>query len=205
MFSRNKTTSADAADPVAEAAKIEQSGVTGVTGASGKGRPTPKRSQAQAANRRPLVPSDRRAAARAAREKQREARARQYKAMQEGDERYLPVRDKGPQRRYVREYVDARWNVGEFFLPIAFLFILLNLLVAQYVVFAMYVLLALYAVVLIAIGDAIFMWQRLKRRLREKFGTVERGTAMYAVMRAFQMRRSRLPRPTHKKHGVWPE
>ena len=202
MFSRNKAaTPAAPADPVTEAAKIEQAGEP----SNGKGRPTPKRSEAQARNKRPLVPADRKAAAKAARERQREERARQYKAMQEGDERYMPPRDQGPQRRYVRDYVDARWNIAEFFLPVALVFVLVNFAVAQLPALAFYVLIALYAVVLIAIGDAFFMWQRLKRRLQAKFGVVERGTAMYAIMRAFQIRRSRMPKPMHKKHGVWPE
>jgi cation transport ATPase len=202
VFSRNKAaTPAAPADPVTEAAKIEQDGAP----SSGKGRPTPKRTQAQARNKRPLVPADRKAAAKAAREQQREERARQYQAMQQGDERYMPARDKGAQRRYVRDYVDARWNVAEFFLPVALVFVILNFAAMQVQSLALVVLAALYAVVLIAIGDAIFMWQRLKRRLTAKFGIVERGTAMYAIMRAFQIRRSRMPKPTHKKHGVWPE
>ncbi len=49
------------------------------------------------------------------------------------------------------------------------------------------------------------MWFRLKKKLRAKFGDIEKGTTMYAAMRTFQIRRSRIPRPTHKKHGVWPE
>jgi membrane protein implicated in regulation of membrane protease activity len=111
--------------------------------------------------------------------------------------------------------VDARWNLGEFFLPVAFVFIFANILVMQNPTLSALVLVALYAVVIVTILDATIMWQRLKRRLRDKFGTVgadgtktfdvPRGTMMYAVMRAFQIRRSRLPKPMHKKHGVWPE
>jgi hypothetical protein len=201
VFSRNKAaTPAAPADPVTEAAKIEEAGAP----SSGKGRPTPRRSEAQARNKRPLVPADRKAASKAAREQQREERARQYKAMQEGDERYMPPRDKGPQRRYVRDYVDARWNIAEFFLPVALVFVLVNFAVTQLPALAFYVLVALYAVVLVAIGDSVLMWQRLKRKLQARFGIVERGTAMYAIMRAFQIRRSRMPKPAHKKHGVWP-
>ena len=35
-----------------------------------------------------------------------------------GDEANLPLRDKGPAKRFIRDYVDARWNVGEFMLPV---------------------------------------------------------------------------------------
>nr|WP_041295311.1 DUF3043 domain-containing protein [Isoptericola variabilis] len=187
-------------DAVRAAAESEQAGRPG----SGKGRPTPKRSVAQAANKRPLVPNDRRVARQQAKAKLREQRNREYQAMLNGDETHMPLRDRGPVKRYVRDYVDARWNLGEFFLPIAFVFIVINLFATQLPELAVLVLLALYLVVLLTIADAIIMWRGLKKRLVAKFGEVPRGTAMYAVMRAFQLRRSRLPRPTSKKHGNYP-
>jgi hypothetical protein len=57
----------------------------------------------------------------------------------------------------------------------------------------------------VAVGDAFLMWRRLKKRLAAKFGAdgVPKGGAMYAVMRAFQMRRSRMPRPLVKR-GEYP-
>lgn len=204
MFSRNKSgapsSTPETPDPVDAAAEIEQAGAP-----DRKGRPTPKRNVAQAANKRPLVPNDRKAAAKAAREKAREQRNLEYRAMQTGDERHLPYRDKGPLKRYVRDYVDARWNLGEFFLPIAFGFIVLNLAFMSNATMSIVVLLALYGIVLLTIVDAVLLWRGLKKRLRAKFGEVPKGTMMYAVMRAFQIRRSRLPKPSSKKHGVWPE
>lgn len=205
MFSRKRDvaengTSADSpTDPVTAAAEIEQAGAP-----AGKGRPTPKRTVAQAANKRPLVPQDRRAAAKAARVKERELRQREHQAMLTGDEAGLPARDRGPVKRYVRDYVDARWNLGEFFLPIAFVFIFINLFASRQPELALVVLLVLYLLVLVTIVDAFILWRGLKKRIIAKFGEVPRGTVMYAVMRAFQLRRSRLPRPTSKKHGSWP-
>ena len=32
-----------------------------------------------------------------------------------------PARDAGPERRYVRDYIDARFNVGELMLPVSVL------------------------------------------------------------------------------------
>lgn len=204
MFSRNKPdatpSSPDSTDPVDAAAEIEKAGAP-----AGKGRPTPKRSVAEAANKRPLVPNDRKAATKVAREKAREQRNLEYRAMQTGDERHLPPRDKGPLKRYVRDYVDARWNLGEFFLPVAFAFIVLNFIFMQNVTMSALVLMLLYAVVLLTIADAFLLWRGLRKRLLLKFGEVPKGTMMYAVMRAFQIRRSRLPKPSSKKHGVWPE
>ena len=198
MFSRKKSSDvASAADPVVAAAEIEQAG--------GKGRPTPKRKEAEAANKRPLVPDDRRAAAKAARVKQRQAREVEYQAMKSGDEKNLPPRDRGPVRRYVRNYVDARRNVAEYFLFVAAAFLVLTFVAQQAPNLAVLAILGVYLVVLIAIVDSFIMWRILKKRLVAKFGpdAVIRGTAMYAVMRAFQIRRARLPKPM-VKHGEYP-
>ena len=73
----------------------------------GKGRATPKRKDAQARRLHPIVPADRKAARREARAKRDEAWERQRRAMITGDERYLPARDKGHIRRYIRDYIDA--------------------------------------------------------------------------------------------------
>lgn len=169
----------------------------------GKGRPTPKRREAEAARRRPLVPHDRRAAAKQAREAARAAREREYQAMRTGDERFLPARDKGPVRRWVRDFIDARWTLGEFFLPIAMVVVVFSLFLPEQI--AVLLMLGLYAVVLIAIVDAFVLSRILKKRLAERFGdAVPRGTVMYGIMRAFQIRRARLPRPQVKR-GQHPE
>ena len=89
-----------------------------------KGRPTPKRKEREAARRRPLVSNNRKEQrARVAKDRER-ARL----GMAQGEERYLPARDKGPQKRWVRDFVDARWNVGEFLIPIMFAVIIATFL-----------------------------------------------------------------------------
>jgi hypothetical protein len=209
-FLRSKQTddTLDTGTPVAE-----QPSVDGVDGR--KGRPTPKRKEAEAANKRPLVASSSRrgTAARAgggtakeARARQREVRSREYQAMKAGDERYLPAKDKGPERRFVRDWVDARWNIAEFFLPLALVFFVAMIVTSRSADVASFVVLvALYLLVLIAVVDAFIMWHGLKKRLRAKFGAVPKGTAMYAVMRAFQIRRARMPKPSSRSHGPRPE
>ncbi|RMI14362.1 DUF3043 domain-containing protein [Cellulomonas triticagri] len=182
--------------------------VVGVVEApGGKGRATPKRKVAEAANRRPLVPTDRKAAAKEARASQRAERDRQYVAMQTGDERYLPAKDKGPVRRYVRQYVDARWSLGELFLPVAIVMLLLNMLltgVSPELAFLGLVL--LYVFVIAMVVDVTIMWRRLRKKLIAKFGddAIQRGLMMYSVTRVFQIRRARLPKP-QVKHGDYPE
>ena len=171
--------------------------------ALGKGRPTPKRKQAEAAHQRPLVPADRKAAKRTAREADRAVRDREYQAMQTGDERYLPARDKGPVRRWVRDYIDARTSPGEFFLPVSIGLVMATILFAQNEIASLIILVILYLIIFGVVIDALLLSRRLKKRLTAKFGTLPRGTLMYGTMRSFQMRRTRLPKPQVARRE-WP-
>lgn len=165
--------------------------------AQGKGRPTPKRSDAEAANKRPLVPDNRKLAKQQSKERMRVDRARIQQGIEEGDERYLTARDKGPVRRYVRDYVDSRWNVGEFFIPAAVVFFVLTILVSNNTNAAFLVTVALYVIMIACIVDAVIMTRILKRRLIKKFGrdNLGKGISWYAVMRVFQIRPWRMPKP----------
>ena len=175
----------------------------------GKGRPTPKRKTAEAARKQPLVPTSRGASRpgkgaskeerQAARLAARAERVRSREAMMSGDERYLPARDKGPVRRYVRDVVDSRWNIGELLLPVMLVVVLLSwfgaALKSPGVTTAIFG--VVYLMIAVAIVDALLLTRRLKRGVTERFGqnAYARGTGMYAVMRAFQLRRTRIPRP----------
>ena len=56
-----------------------------------------------------------------------------------------------------------------------------------------------------SIADVFFMWRKIKAGVAAKFGAdaMPAGAMMYAVMRAYQIRRSRLPRPMIKR-GEYP-
>jgi len=168
----------------------------------GKGRATPTRKEQEAARKRPLVPDDRRAAAKASRAELNARRERARLGMERGEERYLPARDKGPQKRFVRDYVDARWNVGEVLLPLMVLVIVTYFIPNQYV--AIYALAAVWAVILLVVIDCLILGRTLRKKLAAKFGAgkVERVT-WYAAMRAVQLRALRLPKPQVKR-GEYP-
>lgn len=169
---------------------------------AGKGRPTPSRKQAEAANARPIVGSRDKALMKEQRRQQAEARERARIGMMQGEERYLTPRDKGPQRRYVRDYVDARWSVGELLIPM-----MLVVLVMTFIPGTMQVvsLIVIWAFVGLAVIDAVFLGFRLKKRLSERFGEdrVQPGFRWYAAMRAFQFRPLRVPKPQVKR-GAFP-
>lgn len=164
-----------------------------------KGRPTPKRSEAQTQRRRAqTVPTDRKEAMRRQREARRADLARQRQALASGDERYLPARDKGPVRRYVRDFVDSRFCVAEFFLPLAVVILILSSLPnTQLKNIALLLWLAVIALIIV---DSIGIWLRLKKQLNTRFpDEPKRGAVAYGLMRTLQLRRLRLPKPQVKR------
>ncbi|WP_025157616.1 DUF3043 domain-containing protein [Leifsonia aquatica] len=169
----------------------------------GKGAPTPSRREQEAARKRPLVPGDRKEAARNARTKQAEAREKARIGMANGDERYLTQRDRGPQRRYVRDYVDARFSIGEFLIPVMLVIIVLSFLPWQFL--QVWALFALWAFFLISVLDCIVLGFLVRKRIAAKYGAdkLERGLRWYAAMRALQLRVMRLPKPQVKR-GQYP-
>ncbi|GAB2907305.1 DUF3043 domain-containing protein [Neomicrococcus lactis] len=170
---------------------------------AGKGAPTPKRSVQQAQNKRPLVPSDRKLS-KEQRLKEREERQRQFRLANEtADERYLLPKDRGEQRRFARAFVDARYMISEYLMFVLLAFIIVALVI-QDINVQTYITLAMWAVLLITVVDTFIMTRKLKKRLIEKFGQVERGVLWYAATRGMQFRKLRLPKPQVAR-GEYPQ
>ncbi|PRH76358.1 DUF3043 domain-containing protein [Streptomyces solincola] len=165
-----------------------------------KGRPTPKRSEAQTTRRRAQTsaPLDRKEAARRQREARRADMTRQRQALASGDERYLPARDKGPVRRFVRDFVDSRFCVAEFFLPMAVIILILSTMPSPQL--KNISLLLWLGVIAMIVVDSVGIWIRLKKQLAARFPNEnKRGAVAYGLMRTLQMRRLRLPKPQVKR------
>ncbi|MEY2772837.1 MAG: hypothetical protein RJB51_258 [Actinomycetota bacterium] len=178
---------------------------TGETGASesGKGRPTPKRKEAESARKQGIsVPKDPKAARKAARDRDREARARSRAGLMAGDPAYFPRRDAGPVKAQVRDYIDRRRTVGEFFVPFAFVVLLLGLVnnptVQTTVVYVW------TSVLLLVVLDTILVGILLGRSLRKDYPekSDRKGAVSYGVLRALQLRRFRIPPPRIKAGGA---
>lgn len=170
---------------------------------SSKGRATPTRKEREAANLRPLVSSDRKAGNKANRAKMAESREKARIGMANGEEKYLPMKDRGVQRRYIRDHFDARWSVGELIIPVMFIIIILNFIKDVSIQSAAFIgLLGFFA---IAVIDSVVAGIIVKRKLADKFGSdkLQSGNAWYGAMRAFQFRRLRLPKPQVKR-GQYP-
>ncbi|MBT2525691.1 DUF3043 domain-containing protein [Streptomyces flavidovirens] len=164
-----------------------------------KGRPTPKRAVAQSQRRNgAAAPSNRKEAMKRQREARRADLARQREALASGDERYLPARDKGPVRRFVRDFVDSRFCVAEFFLPLAVVILVLSMIRMSNI--QNIALLLWLGVIVMIVVDSIGLVIRLKKQLNERFpNEPKRGAVAYGLMRTLQMRRLRLPKPQVKR------
>lgn len=172
---------------------------------NGKGRPTPKRRDAEKENIRPLVPSDRKAAKKAERKKRDEFFERQRQALLTGDERYLPQRDKGPVRRWVRDWVDARYSWCEFMFPIILLLLMASLFFNGDEHKMIMILIALYTVFFTAFIEALIATLYMKRKLKKRFkeNEIPQRIGFYAFMRMLLLPPMRSPKPL-VKHGQWP-
>lgn len=168
-----------------------------LNGAPGKGKATPKRREAEAARRTSVFASGAKRTSgktgRAGRQSPEQARARR-EALRRGDESVLPPRDRGPARRYARDYVDARRSVIGLFVPVAVPVILLG-----YTHIRIFVLIAnfgLYAFVLGSILDSLRMSRAIHKQVAARYpNEPTKGLGRYAVMRAMQFRKIRLPGP----------
>ena len=184
MFRRSKS---DSETATLEAAKI-----------AGKGRPTPSRKEAEAAAKaRAKVPRTRKEQAAAQRLAKSESSAKVRAGMKSGDERYLLPRDKGPVRRFIRDFVDSRLSFVELLIPLLIVTMVLGYSGNE----AMRSIgnTILLGTVLLVVVDMVTLRMRLRRQLAERFpDEPTKGLTYYALTRALQMKFMRLPKPRVK-------
>ena len=165
---------------------------------TGKGRPTPRRREAQKRRTGPVAPppKTRREAYKRMREQGADRRAELRAGMMSGDERYLTPRDRGPERRLVRDIVDSRRNAGVLFLFTAVIYFI-GLLIPSVQVKAAITSLWL-TVLLLLVVDSIVLGLRIRKLIRQRFPDTEvrmRSLIFYGVTRATMIRRWRAPKP----------
>jgi Protein of unknown function (DUF3043) len=165
--------------------------------AQGKGRATPRRREAEAARKKRMAPPRNRKEANALRrERVKEQRSKQRMAMAgTGDDRFLPSRDQGPVKKFIRDYIDSRRTVGEFLIPIFLLMFVTSILLSSITPYIGTF--AWLAVLVLLAADSIRIVRGLRKAITERFGAAaSHGITMYAMMRSWQMRRLRLPKAT---------
>jgi hypothetical protein len=171
---------------------------------AGKGRPTPKRRDAETRRRGPAPPPPKTQresmklarANRAARKERRESMGDRRARMLAGDQKALPARDRGPVKAYVRDLVDSRHHLMGFFMPLA-LVVFVSLFLRIPAVQSMISLFVIAMMVVMAL-EGVLLGRRVARAARAKFPKEQistPGLGWYAFSRASQIRRLRVPKP----------
>ncbi len=211
MLRRGNSDNSDGDDSKSVAPdSTSSSGVSGTAESIGKGRPTPKRREAQARRRGPVPPPpmtskqarERRKANRGNKDDRKKASAERRAAsahrrerMLAGDDKYLIPRDRGPVRAFTRDLVDARRNLVGLFMPLALLLIFALFLTPEVQAF---VTLAMFVMMLFMVIEGIYIGRQINSRVRERFPDSSDGgfkLGWYAFVRASQLRKMRAPKP----------
>jgi hypothetical protein len=133
------------------------------------------------------------------RDDRRRERTEAMAGMRAGDERYLMARDRGPERRLVRDIVDSRRNIGSYFILGALIVLIGSITKVGIVVLVSNIL--WFALALLMVLDSILIARRVKKLVRERFPKTDQrmgSLQLYGIMRALQFRRFRTPNPQVK-------
>ncbi len=164
-----------------------------------KGRPTPKRSEAERKRRQPITGTRPAAAPRTPEDKTkaRTDRTRRYEAMRRGESWALNPRDRGPARALARDYIDSKRRISEYYMYI--LVVLLAAVFLKSKAEQKFISPLVLVLVLVIVIDAQLIRRGLNKLVAERLpGESTRGLTMYSVMRALQIRRFRVPTPRVK-------
>lgn len=186
-----------------------------------KGKPTPKRNEverqigvrktsfeapatpAEARKRRKeLKSSMSKEEYKAFKQRQRDEASRERRKVNErmmaGDEQYLMDRDKGPEKRFVRDYVDSRRFIMNFFLPLTFFVLIIMLVGTRNPEIANLSTIFMLVMFIIIVGEGVWVGRKINRMVSERFPDNPHGgfaLGMYAFTRATMIRRFRTPAP----------
>ncbi len=160
-----------------------------------KGKPTPKRKVSEAKLKvSSLSPAASKEAKRALKEQARIRRLEARAAYMRGEESALPYRDKGPARRFVRNYIDERRSFAEYFLVLIVFILFLTLIPIPTVQLAAVAI--MYSAMVIITINGIVLSRKLKKLVSKKYpDEPTKGVGMYGWMRSTQLRRLRAPAP----------
>lgn len=159
-----------------------------------KGRPTPSRREAEAAARqRARPPRTRKELAKRQRDSRVESSRKVRDAMKSGDERYFLPRDQGPVRRFIRDFVDARFSFVELSIPIMLVVLVLGY--SGNTALASTGNTLLLGMLVLIVADILVLRFRVRREIARRFpDETPKGTTYYALSRAMQIRFMRLPK-----------
>jgi hypothetical protein len=178
---------------------------------AGKGRPTPKRKEAEANRYRTLTgsttsgrgptaaPDPKRKLTPEEKDKARQERSKQLQAMRRGEDWALGPRDRGPAKRLARDYVDAHRRPMEYYMYALIVLVIALFAGKSHSALANYMQIFLIAIIAVIVVDALFLRRSILKVVQERLPNEStRGLALYAIMRGLQLRRFRTPAPRLK-------
>ena len=152
--------------------------------------PTPSRKEAEAARRQRVTQTY----------SKKESRALASRQNRSDRMKALAARDNTPEKALMRDYVDARFSIGEILLPALVLILATSFLTTVFPSAAVVGTVVMYVYVLLVIGDLFVMWRGFKKVLATRLpGSSTRGLLFYGANRAIQIRRFRIPPPRVKR------
>jgi hypothetical protein len=152
------------------------------------------------------APTNRKEAYRLQRDRDRAERTRAREGMLRGEERYLQPRDRGPVRKFAREWVDSRRLPGQYFLPVMLAIMVLSMvpfpLPVRSIVLSVYSV-SVPLVLVLVVPSSLYTSSKVKKEVAAKFpGESLKGVGFYAAMRSLQIRPLRYPKPTVRPGGI---
>ena len=178
---------------------------------AGKGRPTPKRSAAEANRYRTITgsttsgrgpvkaPAPRRKATPEEKARARAENANKMQAMRRGEEWALGPRDRGPAKKLARDYVDAHRRPMEYYMYALIVLILALFAGRSSSAINAYMQYFLIAIIVVIAVDAYMLRRSVLRLVHERLPNEStRGLGFYVIMRGLQLRRFRTPAPRLK-------
>jgi hypothetical protein len=185
LFRRNS----QAAEPEQPPTTIDHAPSGAPTGKK-KDRPTPTRKEAEAARRQRVTTTLNKKEARAAASRHR--RAERMRA--------VSAREAAPERVLMRDYIDARFNIGEFLLPSVVVILAVTILGSYWPRVTVIATLAMYLFIIAVFVDGYLMWRGFKKVLAARLPNASpKGLLMYGTSRSTQIRRFRSPPPRIKR------
>lgn len=214
MFRRSSAGATDGQAQGSQSAETQETPAKSRPAAeAAKGRPTPKRREAEANRYRTVTgsttsgrgpakaPDPRRKLTPAEKAKVRQERDSQLRAMRRGEEWALNPRDRGPAKKLARDYVDAHRRPMEFYMYALILLVIALVTGRSSSAINLYMQEFLLVIIVVIAVDGFLLRRSVTKLVHERLpGESTRGLAFYAIMRGLQIRRFRTPAP-HLKPG----
>ena len=155
-----------------------------------KDRPTPRRKEAEAARRQRMSTTL----------SKKESRAAAGRQSRSDRMRAISAREATPEKILMRDYIDARFNIGEFLLPSVVVILAVTVLGSYWPRVTLIATLAMYLFILAVFVDGYLMWRGFKKVLAARLPkTSPKGLLLYGMTRSTQIRRFRSPAPRIKR------